>query len=171
MCCDSDVFLVDGRSWSRSCCLAVGVVGVVGTFSLPLTCVIPCADSCTIICTVRQRHRYKFGSFLAVMAGDCGDEIPSKSKPQPAGITSCMNFESSPFLLSHTPSSIILALIRKFFILLSTNFTNLLKIHHMFSFFSNFFLIFRTRFPFSCTFSASFAILLQTRLFSPSSTC
>ena len=28
---------------------------------------------------------------LAVMAGDCGDEIPSKSKPQPAGITSCVN--------------------------------------------------------------------------------
>ena len=36
LCCDSkDVFLVDGRSWSRSCHLAVGVVGVVGTFSLP----------------------------------------------------------------------------------------------------------------------------------------
>ena len=32
------------------------------------------------------------GSFLAVMAGDCGDEIPSKSKPQPAGVTSCANF-------------------------------------------------------------------------------
>ena len=27
-------------------------------------------------------------AFLAVMAGDCGDEIPSKSKPQPAGVTS-----------------------------------------------------------------------------------
>ena len=36
LCCDSkDVFLVDGCSWSRSCHLAVGVVGVVGTFSLP----------------------------------------------------------------------------------------------------------------------------------------
>ena len=36
LCCDSkDVSLVDGRSWSRSCRLAVGVVGVVGTFSLP----------------------------------------------------------------------------------------------------------------------------------------
>ena len=29
--------------------------------------------------------------FFAVMAVDCGDEIPSKSKPQPAGITSCTN--------------------------------------------------------------------------------
>ena len=36
MCCDSkDEVLVDGRSWLRSCRLAVGVVGVVGTFSLP----------------------------------------------------------------------------------------------------------------------------------------
>ena len=35
-CCDSkDVFLVNGRSWSRSCHFAVGVVGVIGTFSLP----------------------------------------------------------------------------------------------------------------------------------------
>ena len=40
---------------------------------------------------VRQRHRYKFGNVLPVMAGDCGDEIPSKSKPQPAGITSSAN--------------------------------------------------------------------------------
>ena len=31
---------------------------------------------------------------LAVMAVDCGDEIPSKSKPQPAGVTSCANFEN-----------------------------------------------------------------------------
>ena len=92
MCCDSkDEVLVDGCSWSRSCCLAVGVVGVIGTFSLPLTCVIPRADSCTIFRTVRQRHRYKFGNALAVMAGDCGDEIPSKSKPQSAGITSRAN--------------------------------------------------------------------------------
>ena len=95
MCCDSkDEVLVDGRSWPRSCRLAVGVVGVVGTFSLPLTCVIPRADSCTIICAVRQRHRYKFGNVLPVMAGDCGDKIPSKSKPQSAGITSCTNFEN-----------------------------------------------------------------------------
>ena len=95
LCCDSkDEVLVDGRSWSRSCRLAMGVVGVVGTFSLPLTCVIPRADSCTIICTVRQRHRYKSGIFLAVMAGDCGDEIPSKSKPQSAGVTSCVNFKN-----------------------------------------------------------------------------
>ena len=92
MCCDSEyVFLVDGRSWSRSCRLAVGVVGVAGTFSLPLTCVIPHADSCTIVCTVRQRHRYESGIFFAVMAVDCGDEIPSKSKPQPAGVTSYAN--------------------------------------------------------------------------------
>ena len=95
MCCDSkDEALVDGRFWSRSCHLAVGVVGVIGTFSLPLTCVIPRADFCTIICAVRQRHRYNFGNVLPVMAGDCGDEIPSKSKPQSAGVTSCANFEN-----------------------------------------------------------------------------
>ena len=69
----------------------MGVVGVVGTFSLPVTCVIPRADSCTIICAVRQRHHYKFGEY-PVMAGDCGDEIPSKSKPQSAGVTSSANF-------------------------------------------------------------------------------
>ena len=35
MCCDAkDVFLVGRCSWSRSCHFAVGVVGVVGTFSL-----------------------------------------------------------------------------------------------------------------------------------------
>ena len=85
------MFLVDGHSWLRSCCLAVGVVGVAGTFSLLLACVIPRADSRTIICAVRQRHRYKFGNVLAVMAGDCGDEIPSKSKPQSAGVTSRVN--------------------------------------------------------------------------------
>ena len=33
-------------------------------------------------------------AFLSVMAGDCGDEIPSKSKPQPAGVTSCMSPEN-----------------------------------------------------------------------------
>ena len=87
------MFLVDGCSWSRSCRLAVGMVDVVGTFSLPLTCVIPRADSCTIFRAVCQRHRYKF-DFLSVMAGDCGDEIHSKSKPQPAGVTSCVNFEN-----------------------------------------------------------------------------
>ena len=69
----------------------MGVVGVVGTFSPPVTCVIPRADSCTIICAVRQRHHYKFGEY-PVMAGDCGDEIPSKSKPQSAGVTSSANF-------------------------------------------------------------------------------
>ena len=31
---------------------------------------------------------------LPVMAGDCGHEIPSKSKPQSAGVTSCTNFEN-----------------------------------------------------------------------------
>ena len=36
LCCDSqDEVLVDGRSLLRSCRLAVGVVGVIGTFSLP----------------------------------------------------------------------------------------------------------------------------------------
>ena len=92
LCCDSkDEVLVNGRSWSRSCLLAVGVVGVAGTFSLLLACVIPRADSRTIIFAVRQVHRYKFGNVPAVMAGDCGDEIPSKSKPQSAGVTSRAN--------------------------------------------------------------------------------
>ena len=36
LCCDSkDEVLVGGHSWLRSCRLAVGVVGVIGTFSLP----------------------------------------------------------------------------------------------------------------------------------------
>ena len=36
LCCDSrDEALVDGRSWLRSCHLAVGMVGVIGTFLLP----------------------------------------------------------------------------------------------------------------------------------------
>ena len=75
-----------------SCC---GRGGCHWHFLAPfLTCVIPRADSRTIICAVRQRHRYKFGNVLPVMAGDCGDEIPSKSKPQSAGVTSCVNFEN-----------------------------------------------------------------------------
>ena len=36
MCCDSkNMLLVDGLSWLRSCHFAVGVMGVIGTFSLP----------------------------------------------------------------------------------------------------------------------------------------
>ena len=94
LCCDSkDEVLVDGRSSSRSCRLAVGVVGVIDTFSLLLPCVIPHVDSCTIFHAVHQRHHYKF-DFLSVMAGDCGDKIHSKSKQQPAGVTSCANFEN-----------------------------------------------------------------------------
>ena len=44
LCCDSkDEVPVVGHSWSRSCHLAVGVVGVVGTFSLPFNlCHSPC---------------------------------------------------------------------------------------------------------------------------------
>ena len=95
LCCDSkNVSLVDGHSWSRSCRLAVGMTGAIGTFSLPLLYVIPRVDSCTIVCTVCQRHRYESSAFLAVMAVDCGDEIPSESKPQPAGVTLCMSFEN-----------------------------------------------------------------------------
>ena len=93
MCCDSwDDVLIDGCSWSRSCRLAVGMMGVVGTLSLPLTCVIPRADSCTIICACPPTTPLQV--ILPVMAGDCGDEIPSKSKPQSAGVTSCANFEN-----------------------------------------------------------------------------
>ena len=79
-------FLVEILS---SCC---GRGGCHWHFLAPfLTCIIPRADSHTIICTVRQRHRYKFGNVLPVMAGDCGDEIPSKSNLQSAGITSSAN--------------------------------------------------------------------------------
>ena len=92
LCCDSkDEVLVDGRSWSRSCRLAVGVVGVVGTFSLPFNLRhSPCGFLynrlyCPPMTPLQVRQ------FLAVMAGDCGDEIPSKSKPQPAGVTSRAN--------------------------------------------------------------------------------
>ena len=95
MCCDSEnEVLIDGRSWSRFCLLAVGVVGVIGTFSLPVTYDIPCADSCTIICACPPTTPLQVRYILAVMTGDCGDEIPSKSKPQPAGVTSCVNFEN-----------------------------------------------------------------------------
>ena len=73
------------------CRLAVGVVGVVGTFSLPVTCVIPRADSRTIICAFPPTTPLQLRYFLAVMTGDCGDEIPSKSKLQSAGVTSSVN--------------------------------------------------------------------------------
>ena len=72
----------------------MGVVGVVGTFSLPVTCVIPRADSCTIICACPPTTPLQLRFILPVMAGDCGDKIPSKSKPQSAGVTSCANFEN-----------------------------------------------------------------------------
>ena len=74
-----------------SCC---GRSGCHWHFLAPLACVIPHADSCTIICAVRQRHLHKSGILLSVMAGDCGDEMPSKSKPQSAGITSCVISEN-----------------------------------------------------------------------------
>ena len=45
-------------------------------------------QSSVLIC---QRHRYEFVCFFPVMAGDCGDEIPSKSKPQSAGVMSYAN--------------------------------------------------------------------------------
>ena len=72
----------------------MGVVCVVGPFSLPVTCVIPHADSCTIICACPPTTPLQSLVILPVMAGDCGDEIPSKSKPQPAGVMSCANFEN-----------------------------------------------------------------------------
>ena len=65
MCCDFPklvsgqwTFLVEILSF---CC---GRGGCRWHFLAPLTCVIPHADSCTIICTVRQRHRYEL-RFLA----------------------------------------------------------------------------------------------------------
>ena len=38
--------------------------------------------------------------FFAMMAVDYGDEIPSKSKPQPTGITSCTNLLSFHYFVS-----------------------------------------------------------------------
>ena len=74
-------------SWSRFCHTAVGMMGVVGTFSLPEHYVIPRADSCTIVCTDRQRHLYELSVTSFVMAGDWDDELHSKSRSQSAGIT------------------------------------------------------------------------------------
>ena len=42
---------------------------------------------------------------LPVMAGDCGDEIPSNSKPQSAGVTSCANCENVLYLRYRQTSS------------------------------------------------------------------
>ena len=63
MCCDFPK-LVSGR-WMFLVEILLFYCGRGGCrwhFLAPLTCVIPHADSCTIICTVRQRHRYKFGT-------------------------------------------------------------------------------------------------------------
>ena len=94
MCCDSNVFLVDGRSWSKSCRLAVGVVGCRWHFLAP--CNLrhsPCGFLYNHLC-LSANDTVTSLVILPVMAGDCGDEIPSKSKPQSAGITSCANFEN-----------------------------------------------------------------------------
>ena len=79
LCCDyKDVFLVNGHSWSRSCRLAVGVVGVIGTFSLPLLVSFPV--QIPVQSSVLSANGTVTSLFLAVMAGDCGDEISSKSQ-------------------------------------------------------------------------------------------
>ena len=89
-----DVSLVDGRSWSRSCRIAVGVVGVVGTFSLPLILRhSPCGFLYNLLCLFANDTVTSPCASLSVMAVDCGDEIPSKSNPQPAGVTSCMQIQ------------------------------------------------------------------------------
>ena len=81
----SDV-LVGGHFWSGSFRCVVGVVGVIGTFSLP---------------NAMRHSPYGFlynhlcfaandpSTFRCVpaTAGDCGDKLYSKSCPQPAGIT------------------------------------------------------------------------------------
>ena len=69
MCCDSkNMLLVGRRSWSRSCRCAVGMVGVIGTFSLPCICHSPCGFPYNL-CALRQRHHNDSGTFLVVMAG------------------------------------------------------------------------------------------------------
>ena len=85
------MFLVDGRSLVEilsSCC---GRGGCHWHFLAPLIVHhSPCGflyNHLYCLPTTPLQVRY----ILAVMAVDCGDEIPSKSKPQPAGITSCAN--------------------------------------------------------------------------------
>ena len=59
--CCASFAMIGGHSWSRSCHCAVDVVGVIGTFSLPaIQCITPRVASCTIICTVHQRHPDEF---------------------------------------------------------------------------------------------------------------
>ena len=105
------------------------------------------------------------------MAGDCCDEIPSKSKLQPAGITSCANpanllvFRCTIHYLQFlAPNSL-------FVVLFSANFVNILKIRHLHSFFFNF-SSFRTQTSFSIshqtvtfhTFSANLEKILYNHL-------
>ena len=72
----------------------MGVVGVVGTFSLPFNLRhSPCRFLYNHLC-LSTNDTVTSSVILPVMAGDCGDEIPSKSKPQSAGVTSCANFEN-----------------------------------------------------------------------------
>ena len=126
MCCDSkDKVLVDGRSWSRSCRLVVGMVGVVGTFLLPFVRHSPCGFLYNLPCcppTTPLRVRY----ILAVMTGDCGDEIPSKTKPQSAGVTSCVNFENV-IHIRYLQTSIFRLCCTAF----SANFANVLETRHL----------------------------------------
>ena len=71
-----------------SCC---GHGGCHWHFLAPLTlCHSPCGFLYNLLC-YPPTTPLRVCVFLAVMAGDCGDEISSKSKPQPAGITSCVN--------------------------------------------------------------------------------
>ena len=78
-------FLVEILSF---CC---GRGGCHWHFLAPLTCVIPHADSCTIICAICQQHRNKFvfcnGWWLRWRAR-------LQVHPQPAGVTSCMSFKN-----------------------------------------------------------------------------
>ena len=56
---------------------------------------------CHSLCGLLYNHLYclpmtplRVCVFLAVMTGDCGDQIPSKSKPQSAGVTQFLKFLS-----------------------------------------------------------------------------
>ena len=72
----------------------MGVVGVVGTFSLPFNLRHSlCGFLYNHLC-LSTNDTVMSSVILPVMAGDCGDEIPSKSKLQSAGVTSCANFEN-----------------------------------------------------------------------------
>ena len=94
------VIVVGGcfQVWILSSCH--GHSGCRWYFLVPLTCIIPCADSCTIICTVHQWHCYKL--VFPALAGGWGDEHSSQS---------FLKQQASPSFREFSDSSVTLLLI------------------------------------------------------------